>query len=93
MPRKELPDPVGKCPICTINCYGNEVLNLKEPVKEEKGKEHKTILGKPMVWPCGINREKQGRCPWETAEEQKELTKMKPWELIAGLLGTMHTND
>lgn len=93
MPKRDLPEPVGKCPICTINLYGTEVLNLKKPVKTEKGKEHKQINGKPMVFPCGIYRENQGRCPWETKKQQDALRVVQPWELIAGLLGTMHTND
>lgn len=93
MPRKELPDPAGKCPICTINLYGNEVLKLTEPIKTEKGQKHTLINGKPMIFPCGINREKQGRCPWETIKQQKDLTIVHDYEKIAGLLGTMHTNE
>lgn len=95
MAKKDLPEPVGKCPLCTINLYGNEVTLLNEDtvIKDDKGKEYLEITGKPLVFPCGINREKQGRCPWETEEDQKDLTKMKDHEKIAGLLGTMHTND
>ena len=74
MPKLDLPDPVGKCPICTINLYGNEVYKLPVPVKTEKGKEHTLITGKPVIFPCGISREKQGRCPWETPKQQKDLT-------------------
>lgn len=108
MSRKELPDPVSKCPICTINLYGTEVLNLKSTViskitgelltidksiKTEKGQKHTVVNGKPMVFPCGIYREKQGRCPWETEQQQKDLTIVHDYEKIAGLLGTMHTNE
>ena len=95
MAKKDLPEPVGKCPLCTINLYGNEVTKLTKEtaIKDDKGKEYLEITGKAMVFPCGIYREKQGRCPWETEAEQKELTKFRDFEKIAGLLGTMHTND
>lgn len=93
MAKKDLPEPVGKCPICTINLYGDDYLLLEKPVKTDKGKEVFEITGKPFIFPCGISRINQGRCPWETVEEQKELEKMQEYELRAGLLGTMHTND
>lgn len=95
MAKKNLSEPVGKCPLCTINLYGNEVTKLSEEttIKDEKGKSYNEIVGKPAIFPCGIYREKQGRCPWEKEKDQKELTKMRDYEKIAGLLGTMHTND
>ena len=37
MTKKELPEPSGKCPLCTINLYGNEVTKLLEVVKDDKG--------------------------------------------------------
>ena len=95
MAKKELQEPTGKCPLCTINLYGNKVTKLTKElsIKDEKGKSYSEIIGKPVVFPCGIYREKQGRCPWENESEQKDLTVMKDFEKIAGLLGTMHTND
>lgn len=71
-----LPDPVGKCPLCTINLY---------PQAEGPPK--------PVIFPCGIFREAEGRCQWETEIEQKALNEVKAFEKVAGLLGTMHTND
>ena len=95
MPKKDLPEPTSKCPLCTINLYGDEVTFLSKDlsIKDDKGKEYLEIKGKPDIMPCGIYREKQGRCPWETIEEQRELSVMQEYELRAGLLGTMHTND
>lgn len=85
--------PTGKCPICTINLYGNEIQELAVPVKTEKGASVKTISGKPSVFPCGINREKQGRCPWESEKVQKGLTVTQDYEKIAGVLGTSHGDN
>ena len=83
----------GSCPICTINLYGNEVLNLIESVKTEKGISIKAIKGKPAKFPCGIYREKQGRCPWETEKQQKQLTITNDYEKTAGVLGTQHGDN
>ncbi len=79
-----------KCPICTINCYGKEILAVD--VKTEKGKSIKTISGKPKIFPCGVYRPNQGRCPWETEKEQAELSITHDYEKIAGVLGSQH-ND
>ena len=84
-------EPVGKCPVCTINLYGT---------KETKY-EGKIVIGKPDISPCGVGlyrdtpglhrdvKEKR-QCPWETKEQQKKLEIVADDEKIAGLLGTMH---
>jgi len=77
---------IEKCPICTINLYGNEV--TKTDVKTVKGQRVTTITGLPEKMPCGIYRENQGRCPWETEQEQAGLSVTHEHEKIAGVLGT-----
>ncbi len=84
---------MNKCPICTINTYGDEKYKLSPPAKTEKGIAIFEVVGKPQIFPCGINRPKQGRCPWESEKDQKQLSVFKEHEKIAGLLGTMHGND
>lgn len=79
-------NPVGKCPVCTINLYGGEV--IKVDVKTVKGQKITSITGKPVKFPCGINREDQGRCPWETDKAQAELLVTHEYEKIPGILGT-----
>ena len=79
-------NPIGKCPICTINLYGEEVLKVN--IKTAKGLKVTSITGKPEKFPCGINREDQGRCPWETNKDQEKLTITHEYEKIAGVLGT-----
>ncbi len=79
-------NPVGKCPVCTINLYGNEI--TKVDVKTVKGQKITSITGKPEKFPCGINRADQGRCPWETDKQQAELSITHEHEKIAGVLGT-----
>lgn len=89
--KKDLQETVGKCPVCTINLYGNE----KTPYPNSSGK--KTLVqGKPRVLPCGVgpfrdkNRETKERrpCPFEKAKDQLALMQMRDGEVIAGLLGT-----
>ena len=86
MTQKETRKAVGKCPYCTINLY---MINSEM---------------KPAIFPCGVRREEVWRneknqkkppfqCPWETVEEQKKLDRVLPFEVIAGLLGTMHGNE
>jgi hypothetical protein len=86
MVKINLPDPVGKCPFCTINLY------MIDGIKQ------------PAIFPCGVRREEIWKneknqkkdpfqCPWESVEDQKELEKVLPYELVAGLLGTMHGNE
>lgn len=83
-------NPVEKCPICTINIYGEEI--LKVDIKTVKGQKITSITGKPEKMPCGIYRENQGRCPWETNKQQAELSITHEHEKIAGILGTQY-ND
>ena len=94
------PEPVSTCPLCTINLYGNTVLQKTDKegnkialCKSEKGKPQYIIKGTPAVMPCGINRIDLGRCPFETEEQQAKLVVFQEHEKIAGLLGTMHTNE
>lgn len=75
-----------KCPICTINLHGEQVIKVN--VKTVKGQKITSITGKPLKFPCGINRPEQGRCPWETEKEQLGLTVTHEHEKIAGVLGT-----
>jgi|APSaa5957512622_1039677.scaffolds.fasta_scaffold148293_1 hypothetical protein len=82
---------MNKCPICTINLYGDEKLQVD--VKTEKGLSVTQVVGKPEIFPCGVYREKQGRCPWETERVQKGLDVFHEHEKVAGLLGTMHGNE
>lgn len=79
-------NPVGKCPVCTINLYGDKITKVN--VKTVKGQKVTSITGLPEKMPCGINRPEQGRCPWETDKQQADLSITHEHEKIAGVLGT-----
>ncbi len=98
---KKIPDPIGKCPVCTINLYGDIVTSKVETPKGV----FVAITGTPLKMPCGVGLERPpvgtkglkaeliGTCPFETVAEQERLKIFTEEENIAGQMGTMHTND
>ena len=78
MPRMDLPDPVAKCPHCTVNLYSIDdkpARPIKFPcnISREKGVDG---------W-----KEDSFICPWETADEQEMNRSEERWEFLRGFMG------
>jgi hypothetical protein len=71
---------VGTCHICGINAYDR---GEKNKVFRYLGKDR---LGYPrdVAMPCGINRPEEGRCPFETREEQDAIEYKKGIGIFSG---------
>lgn len=70
---------IGVCPICEINIYENEKLGKEVQFRG------RTIKGypNPVSMPCGLNRD-EGRCPFESKEEQDQINLEKATGIFSG---------
>ena len=78
MPRMDLPDPVAKCPHCTVNLYsldGEPAHPVKMPcnISREKG--------------IGNWKDESFVCPWETVEQQEIARHDESWGFLRGFMG------